>query len=452
MLTRPQPAAAHFRTSLMKPSHDLTNLIAFSQREGPWPDLFRAVLDEHFGPALEEFDLDFEDLEEVLGPQLPWVMWGCAFEDFLSRNWDPDGNVVDLYLKRRGWREPALAKAYMQGLRHAHVSLHEVVSSVPGDSMVLRDLLTGADPVTVREKSASRTLRPGDRIAVRVVPVRDHHVISGGLLPFSPAVVDLLMDGLRTVLKLRRKKDLRLSPDQLQGIAPLFTAAFLFTHLPEAQDPQLPRMANSDGEDIVFHELRFPFATGVTQAQVAEALAPVPDLSADGAKRWVWLSRPGKGRKVVLEGGTILGTLELRGKALVLEVNSTERAARGAAMITKAAGALLRPPLVAIQTVEQARAAHLETGSPPPEQVPPDIAREVVHAQMDRHYRDSLDQPIPALKGKTPRQSVKTAAGRELVRAWLLLLETGTMRADAGAMAEYDFGWMWDELGLTRDR
>ena len=48
MLGGRQPTATHFRTSLMKPSHDLTNLIAFSQREGPWPDLFRAVLDEHF--------------------------------------------------------------------------------------------------------------------------------------------------------------------------------------------------------------------------------------------------------------------------------------------------------------------------------------------------------------------------------------------------------------------
>lgn len=428
MLGGRQQAAPQSRTCQMKPSHDLTDLIAFSQREGPWPDRFRAVLDEHFGPALEEFDLDFEDLEEVLGPQLPWVMWGCAFEDFLTRDWDPDGNVVDLYLKRGGWREPVLAKAYMQGLRHAHVSLHEVVSAAPGDSMMLRDLLTGAEPVTVREKSASRTLKPGDRIAVRVVPVRDHHVISGGLLPFAPAVVELLMDGLRHVLKLRRKKDLRFTPDQLRAIAPLFTAAFLFTHLPEAIDPQLPRMANTDGEDILFHEVRFPFAPGVTQAQVAAALAPVPDLSADGGERWVWLSRPGKSRKVAIEGGTILGTLELRGKALVLEVNSAERAARGAAMLTKAAGALLRPPLMAIQTVEQARAAHLEKGTSPTEEVPPDIAREVIHAHMDRHYRDTLDQPIPALKGKTPRQAVKTAAGRRLVREWLLLLETGTTR------------------------
>ena len=140
----------------MKPSHDLTNLIAFAQREGVWPELLASVMDEHFGPALEEFDLDFDDLEEVLGPQLPWVMWGCAFEDFLTRDWEPEGNVVDLYLKRLGWREPALAKAYIQGLRHAHVSLHEVMSTVPDDSMVLRDLLTGAEPVTVREKREER--------------------------------------------------------------------------------------------------------------------------------------------------------------------------------------------------------------------------------------------------------------------------------------------------------
>lgn len=434
----------------MKPSHDLTNLIAFSQREGVWPELLASVLDEHFGPALEEFDLDFDDLEKVLGPQLPWVMWGCAFEDFLTRDWEPEGNVVDLYLKRRGWREPALAKGYMQGLRQAHVSLHEVLSTVAGETMVLRDVLTGAGPVTVREKSASRTPKPGDRIAVRVVPVRDHHVISGGLLPFAPAVVDTLMDGLRSVLKLRRKKDLRLSPDQLRGIAPLFTAAFLFTHLPEALDPRRPQMTNTDGEDLVFHELRFPFATGVTQAQVIAAIRRLPDLSADGAKRWVWLPKPGKGGKGGA-GNMIHGTLDLRGKALVLEVNSAERAARGAAMIGKATGALLRPPLTAIQTVDQARAAHVESAPSATEEIPPEIAQEVVHAHMTRHYRDTLDQPIPALQGKTPRQAIKTAAGRKRVADWLTLLEAGSSHAGAGPMAGYDFGWMWEELGLVRE-
>ncbi len=251
------------------------------------------------------------------------------------------------------------------------------------------------------------------------------------------------------MLKARRKKNLHLTPDQLRSIAPLFTAAFLFTHLPEALEPQLPQMTNTDGEDLVFHELRFPVAQGATQAQVAEAIDRLPGLSADAARRWVWLAPQKKGRKAVpMEGGTILGTLELRSKALVLEVNSAERAARGAAMISKAAGSLLRPPLMAIQTFDQAMAAHRAKASPRQAEIPPEVAGAVVHAQMDRHYRETLDQPIPALKGKTPRQAVKTAAGRKLVIDWLTLLETGTARADAGAMTGYDLGWMREELGL----
>ena len=134
----------------------------------------------------------------------------------------------------------------------------------------------------------------------------------------------------------------------------------------------------------------------------------------------------------------------------MLEVNSAERAARGAAMIGKATGTLLRPPLTAIQTLDQARAAHLNEAPAPLEEIPAEAAREVVHAHMDRHYRDTLDQPIPMLKGKSPRQAVRTAAGRKLVVEWLRLLETGTARADVGSMGGYDFGWMWDELGLPR--
>jgi hypothetical protein len=81
-------------------------------------------------------------------------------------------------------------------------------------------------------------------------------------------------------------------------------------------------------------------------------------------------------------------------------------------MIRKATGALLRPPLTAIQTFEQARAAQAASAPGPQDDIPPDVARAVIHAHMDRHYRETLDQPIPALKGKTPRHSVKTAAGR----------------------------------------
>lgn len=46
-----------FWANIMKSSRDLTNLIAFAQCEHPWPNLLHSVLDEHFGPVPEEFDL-----------------------------------------------------------------------------------------------------------------------------------------------------------------------------------------------------------------------------------------------------------------------------------------------------------------------------------------------------------------------------------------------------------
>jgi hypothetical protein len=218
--------------------HDLEGLIRFIGRDDVWRERMADVLDEHVAPAMEEFEVDFEELGEILGESWPMVLWGCAFEDFLGRTYGADGEkIVDLYLKRRGWKETALNRAYIAGLRDAAVSLYEVSEIKRGESMVLRNLLADVAPITVREKSATQSLKPWGRIAVRVVPQRDYHVISGALLPFSLEAVDLLVDGMRQALKLGKRTKLRLSTDQLRRCAPLFANAWLFTYLPKSLDP-----------------------------------------------------------------------------------------------------------------------------------------------------------------------------------------------------------------------
>ncbi|NRB17863.1 MAG: hypothetical protein HRU33_09945 [Rhodobacteraceae bacterium] len=49
---------------------------------------------------------------------------------------------------------------------------------------------------------------------------------------------------------------------------------------------------------------------------------------------------------------------------------------------------------------------------------------------------------MPALGGKSPRQAVRSEVGREK------LLENRSAKHDDAAIGEYDFGWMWAELGL----
>ena len=46
------------------------------------------------------------------------TLWGCAFEDLVTRVFEPDGrNIVDEYLKRRGWNEAGPNKLYMRALK-----------------------------------------------------------------------------------------------------------------------------------------------------------------------------------------------------------------------------------------------------------------------------------------------------------------------------------------------
>lgn len=149
---------------------------------------------------------------------------------------------------------------------------------------------------------------------------------------------------------------------------------------------------------------------------------------AKGARR----KKPGLALGTFVEGGTVLGALELKAKALILQVNSKERAARGEFLVRKAAGDLLRSPLPTIQTVEQAMRDRDARGEPSSvaDDIPPEIARQIMQEHFDRHYGDTLDQPIPALGGKTPRQAVRSAAGRKKVVEWLKLLENSNVSCD----------------------
>ena len=114
------------------------------------------------------------------------TLWGCAFEDFLTRTVEPDDvNLVDAYLKRRGWKEPVANRRYMEALCRSVMSLYEVSGLVPGESFLARDLVRGAEPVRVMERTASRSLAPWERIVARIVEHGCSHVMAGGVFSFG---------------------------------------------------------------------------------------------------------------------------------------------------------------------------------------------------------------------------------------------------------------------------
>jgi uncharacterized protein (DUF2384 family) len=254
----------------------------------------------------------------------------------------------------------------------------------------------------------------------------------------------------------------------LRDAGPAFTSIWL-THTLERLHGPLPEMVNRDGEALLFTETRFPFLAEQLE-EITQRLDAAPDWEQDnpGEHTWIWLPQPDaignkhqRGMAVdTLHDGQhpISGTLELKPGVLMLTTNSMERAQRGQDVLETLLHGLVGPALSKLQTPEQLMAeneSHQQSDSDREltDTIDPEIAAEIIHNMLDQHYRQCLDEPIPMLGDKTPRQCAKSKAGREQVVEWLKYLENNELRRAAGqGQAPYDSSWIWEELKLVKYR
>lgn len=451
----------------MKPPHDLSRMMKFIERDDVWGENLAEAIFDHLSPARDQFDLDQDDLAEILGEHWTVTLFGCALEDLLTRIYEPAGpNLVDDYLARRGWAEDFPNKTYLRALRGSVMSLYEVSEVTPGQSFLARDLIRGGEPVLVSEMSATRSLKTWDRIAARIVPLRQKYILAGGVLPFSLEASEVLIEGLRKAEDGHSSGStpLAITDETLRELAHLFTTAWLFDVLPRAMGDSKPVLHNTDGDEIVFHEVHFPLKSGVKSKEVSAALDRVAALQKENGGLWNWID-PAGSRKPQTSGGPgltwnimtehgapVLGNVKLSGRKLFLSVNSAARATKGGALLEAVLGDLVGPSLTQIQTIDQIREA--TAGEAPPRTVPAEVATPMVHAMLDKQYRATLDQPVGMLGDVTPRKAIRSAAGRNKVVSWLKFLENRSApRNDpTDPMATYDFGWMWRELGVAELR
>jgi hypothetical protein len=470
----------------MTGTHKLQGLMKWLTRE-EWRDRFAEVYDDHLLPACDQTDLDVEEIISILGDD--WFMstvWGCAFEDFLTRDFEDGRNIIDDYLKRRGWKEGASTRAYMAALRTSVISLYEVSDIVRDTSFRARDLVRGGEPILISERSATRSLEQWDRIATRVVQVGSQTQISGAVLPFDRDTSEELLKLLRKIAK-RAEKEKQAFADLvgrgvdnpaiangfsetavLHAVTPTITTVWLIDTIDRALGPQIPEVCNAEGDELLFCIAHYPFVAGTTTDDIRSALGCCPELRQENATFWNWIGsgkptktlgvekHPPKSKVLITslgDGSLVLGSVELKDEALVLSVNSRERSDRGRALLSKTLGGLVGQSLVEMQSIEQLMASQ---NAPLPSKL--DMSEEersaIIHDSVDRHYRDLLDQPISMLGNKSPRAAVRTAKGRVKVVDWLKTLENHAAKSAGrnGEIANYSFNWIWTELGVAEFR
>jgi hypothetical protein len=355
---------------------------------------------------------------------IPYFLFDWAPRPDSPRRPPGRGVVAQSFLRQEEARLPQTERLILEQALTQPLSFYEVVRSRPGEGMALRDVLIGGE-VEVMERAASRFLRPGDLAYGQLCELPGSTTL-GRLAPLcipperKPSIV-----ALRTSLRKKIAKQNR----------PL-TVADLILHREQIRTVYLdvrdrmrtpPTLTNTDGDPFVLHTLTFrtgsahaafealsPLASGISKQ---ELLQPA-EVGADGALQTVEIPWLKKGNRMH-EGWetTLLGTINISGRSLMVEVNSEKRAIRIRREIEKRLGILAthqktvttRPDF----TKKQARPGR-------PSSAPAPALPQELQAELQQEAENWIHQKVPALGGRTPLQAARDPEGQELVLALLL--------------------------------
>ena len=379
-------------------------------------------------------DKEFKEIAAVVGEpgQVAYLTWFAV-----DMEMEGGDTVLDRFLARRGGELPAGEAEYLRRLRGTHIRLYEVLEVRRDEGIRVRDLWSG-DEIEVRERSATHQLVRWDLLGARLIEG------PGGAVEFEdiPFVFpvelkDELLGTLRREHKVLKKKFPQAEDAAFfRGVTPYFTMMWL-DHVVLRPPPTL---ATSDGDPLVLTKVVFDVADADAASRILEKH---PDFDAHDDGMFSWSEEAELYRRT-------LGSLTIRGKRLTLEAMSEERGVRGRQLIESVLGERVRYRATRVEDLMAAGRRAPPTKGRRSDALPPEVEARVLGEYYDRYYRQWLDQPLPALGGRTPRHAARLKTGRPKLVTLLKDLENRSERERQGGRPAYDTGWMWNELGVER--
>jgi hypothetical protein len=250
----------------------------------------------------------------------------------------------------------------------------EVIETT-GTQLVLR-AVAGGDHIRVVNTHPSDRVRAGMLLVGRPLPVGETHRAFSGFFPLAPGHQDAMLAAI----------DSRDSEEIADVLAAILAP---------------PRLTNTDGENLVAHTITWH----VPQPDAVDTALVAAGLRADGEDHWT-LVRDSKNMD-----DTVIASIRLDGKELTVDVNSVERAAELERLV---AGALPDAEVVDVDARpfempdEPVRTSEMR----PADHDDPAI-RAVLAEHVAAYERRWLDESIPALGGRTPREAAGDPIGRE---------------------------------------
>ncbi len=394
-------------------------------------------------------------LEEVLDPQDMDAYAELDHETMVSVQINltecllAEGDILVQGSKRRvpdyvlGPSGPLLTvdqRDWLQQLAQRPLRLYDVTDVVAGVQMTLCDSLDqDAPPVIVRERSGTRDLLPGGRIACRVVRSGDHFEMSGAAYNFS------MMAGQAVGSLLQAMNE---EFGHLQDMEKIQARALMRAWLKQfvAPAPVPTFMDAYSGEPMLFVTDHYRV---LDWQGLASAMKACTDVFGDRKEGWDRLLDCADGQT------RAIANIEPGKKDDQIDVfyKTQGYADKGRAWFDAVADGAVAFLLREVQDLKSLMGRGKTASTEPKSSSPmdPTMLAQVIEGAIHRSYANWANEPIPALGNKAPLQAMQTAAGLERVKGLIRSYETSEeQQAAQQGRPEVSYDFLWKAVGLSR--
>jgi hypothetical protein len=378
-----------------------------------------------------------DELEELIKSE----QVNLAYHSWFDYDFDlGDGHtLLDLFLETEAGKLSEGERNFLEGMRGSHLRLYEILEVKLDQGFEVRDLWDDRR-FHVRERAATRQIVAWDLVVARIGPRGGDGETVFETLPylFRAADKDDLLQGLRKA----HRTFAREFPDQdicgfFRKMAPVFHKLWL----ERVALPPRPKLVTGDGEPFIFARVIFDL---VDREAAIRSLADRDDIVDHGNGSCVWLEPAGNFQRSA-------GTITIEEKRVVFETTSKKRAEKARDELPNLFGGVARFRAISYEDVEQALNRAPQTTQHKEPDIPLEEQRKVLGEFYEQHYRKWLDEPVPALGNRTPRDAARLKTVRPKLITLLKDFESHTERQRRAGEIAYDFSWMWAELGLKRE-
>ena len=406
-------------------------LMKFARERGgaAW---FQQAMDEYLGTQ------DAVPSEEEMQLGVPWIL-------FQWPSFNGGMSMARMFQLERGNRLAPSLRTVLAAQLESYLSIWDVTDITPGVGMMLADLLTGTQQF-VHEVKASLSVTPHTTLLALVV-AHDGIAFLGGLYPLvlSPLTADRAVKEMKRRF---RKRTRPLDPEWLRDADVQLDLLDIWRELLDEQS-RPPTLSNTDGDPISLVTDHFAF-DATQRTAVIDALATLDGASEaveaeDGLE--ITMTKPGNAKHRSWDN-TIVGRVLVAATGFRAESNSVRRADTLRRAIESALGPLARHRIrdemsgaaLAAEAMRNRGRVPDDTKDTPPE------LRDLARQLREQHMLGWLDERIPALNGKTPREAAEDPRSRHALE--VLMREFAHHDANLPPEERFDVQRIRDMLGL----